>query len=385
MGSRAAFATKAASLVLVVGLTLVALRAFGDRLDLDIRLSPDHSGDLENACAAPAEAAAVFTLYLDPAGSDANCGQTPDDPLLSIARAQELLAEANPRTDVELRIAPGEYRAAPVRWTFFVPGRTIRFLPVGYDATAEGPPSVERPIFRGNGDSGYWMMVSPPPEAVFDSRLEFHHLRVQEYDFGGIAVNGGISERDGLRAPAGAGLNGNVIKGMHFALLGSAWAGRQHGYGAIDLVNSSKNLIIGNRFEAIENAGAGGSMIHAVYLAHHSRENVVRDNHFERISGDPLRVRNDSNDNRFYHNTFREAGNRALLSDWFCDTACAETERRARECASHGNVLHHNQGSTGYSGAEIRSWAVTPAGLDYAGGPGCANNGQSRIRTYGNT
>lgn len=327
-----------------------------------------------------------FRVYLSPSGVDANSGLSPAEPVQTLARAHEVLHAAAPTTDVEVRIEQGVYVAPSTSWTFLVPGHTVTFLPADYTYGAGADDIAGRPVFRGDGSSGFWLSAQlPEGHPGGDVGLRFYYLQVDQYDLGGLKLDGGIGAIEGVQRPTSAGHNGNVIVGMHFTRLGSRWGGTEHGYGGVDLVNSSNNIILENHFVRLENTGAGSVLIHGVYLAHHSTANTVRDNRFEMISGDPVRTRNDSNDNEVFHNVFQRSGATAHFSDWFCDTGCAQQNRRSHECASHGNVFRDNEIVSGYAGGAISEWHVTPGDIHYAGPAGCSNEGQPRVLTHGNT
>ncbi|HEY8472997.1 MAG TPA: hypothetical protein VIL37_10240 [Natronosporangium sp.] len=326
-----------------------------------------------------------FRVYMSPSGADNNSGLSPEEPVQSLARAQEVLQAAAPTTDVEVRIEQGVYIAPPTTWTFLVPGHTVTFLPIDYAYGAGADDIAGRPVFRGDGSSGFWLSAElPEGHPGGDAGLRFYYLQVDQYDLGGLKLDGGVVEVDGMQRPATEGHNNNVIVGMYFTRLGSRWAGTEHGFGGVDLVNSRNNLIVDNHFVRLENTGTGKGLMHGVYLAHHSMENTVRDNRFEMISGDPIRTRNDSNDNEVFHNAFQRTGEIAHFSDWFCDTECTQGNLRPRECASHGNVFRENEVESGYSGSEISQWHVAPGDLEYAGGTGCSNDDQPRVQTYDN-
>ena len=61
---------------------------------------------------------------------------------------------------------------------------------------------------------------------------------------------------------------------------------------------------------------AGPKLIHAVYMNNESARNQVRNNRFDTVSGDVVRVSNGSNDNQIRGNTTHNAGNKALVSAW---------------------------------------------------------------------
>lgn len=333
--------------------------------------------------------AAAFQVFLSPAGVDTNDGLTPATPVRTVARVQDVLKAAQPQTDVEIRIKQGTYVAPPIAWTFVVPGHTVNFMPVDYKYGDGIGDIAGRPVFRSDGTAGFWLrgrMPSTAPQGG-NGGLRFFYLRVERYSLGAIALEGRIrTDASGLRVPSDDGFNHNTVFGMEMINLGSKWAASGYGVGGLDLVNSSGNLIDNNHFVHQENTGSDGGLLHGVYLAHHSDSNTVRNNRFSYISGDPIRARNDSNHNNVYGNTFERTGTKGLYSDWFCDTAngCV-TPNNPRECASHGNLFHDNNNISGYNGGTISHWAMTVGDINYSGKAPCDNEGEARVRTWGNT
>lgn len=319
-----------------------------------------------------------FTVYMDPAGSNANDGLAPTRGVQSLERVEDILEERQPREHVQVRIKPGTYISGQTSWSFYVPGKTISFLPVGYQEGTGLQREDERPRFLGEPTDGWWFLATlPDGHPGGDTGLRFYSLEVSGYSQGGIKLNGGVEVVDGLRAPASKGMNGNIFRDMLFYRLGDGHSPGAHGFGGIDLVNSSRNLVTANVFSRLENNAPNPGHIHGVYLAHHSSANVVADNAFHQISGDPVRVRNDSNSNEVTGNTFALAGAYGY-SEWFCDdpTVCPEE----RECASHGNRFHENTLISGYGSEDIGEYRLDPPGLGYMGGDaGCDNDGQARL------
>ena len=345
------------------------------------------AGALALAPAGVAAADEVFVVYLDPAGSDANDGLTPATGVKTLQGAQDILTAAAPQTDVEVRIKQGTYVAPTTTWRFYVAGHTISFMPIDYEYGEKVDGIAGRPLFRSNGTAGYWFSAKlPDGHPGGDTNLRFYYLQVERYSTGGLELNGGtVTNSLGVWVPRTAGVNHNSTYGMVFQNLGSKYSSAGFAYGAIDMVNSSDNLIQNSHFLHVENTGESIELVHALYVAHWSKRNVITANRFYYVSGAPVRMRNDSNDNDIYANTFERAGPISYYSEWFCDTACAIRDDHARECASHGNVFHDNNTITGYSGRDISWWGLSPGDNDYAGGAGCTNEGQKRIRTYGNT
>jgi hypothetical protein len=328
------------------------------------------------------ERMAVFRVYLSPEGSDGNDGSAPERAVRSLSAAQRVISADRPRTDVEVRIKQGTYVAPPTYWTTFVPGRTITFLPLDYEFGEERDGISDRPIFRGDGGKGFWFRAVPQPATQHrDTRLGFYFLQVENYSTGGIAFDGGTADT-GPRttAPAAGGPNGNTVYGMVFRNLGSRHVRSGVGFGAIDLINSDNNAIQNSSFEYLENSRSSSDegLIHGVYLSHHSSNNLINGNSFYRISGDPIRTRDNSNRNRIFNNTFRQTGANAYLSDWFN----TKTGTGRVECASRANEFYHNRLISGYR-EPIDDWWTNPLDADYAT-RGCGNDGTGRIHAWDN-
>lgn len=77
------------------------------------------------ACAPARQSAPVpkapFIVYLAPSwrgGSDDHDGLSPSSAILTLARAEQVLEQHKPSTDVQVRIQQGTYTADPTKWTF---------------------------------------------------------------------------------------------------------------------------------------------------------------------------------------------------------------------------------------------------------------------------
>lgn len=345
-------------------------------------------GSLALAPTPPAAAADTFTVYLSPTGSDSDDGRSPGSALATLDGAQAALVAAAPHTDVEVRIAAGTYvaTAASRRWRFFVPGHSVSFLPAAY-RPGRPTPLAERPVFHGPDTPAWWLQVNLPDGGQGgDTNLRFHDLVVEHYTAGGMTIAGPTTTNaDGITVPAGAGPNHNVVSGMIFRDGGSAHVPAHYGWGGLDFVNTSDNLIVGNQFVRLENAGADAGLMHGVYLAHGSSHNVVAGNRFVDISDDPVRVRNDSDGNDVAGNVFVRAGSLGYFTDWFCDIQCVNANPgHARECASHGNLFHDNVLVSGHAGTPIPAYGFFVGDNSYPGESGCDNDGQPRVRAWAN-
>ena len=324
----------------------------------------------------------ILHVYVDPRGSDGNDGTAPDRAVRTLMAAQRIIATARPNTDVEVRVQHGIYVAAPVQWKTYVPGHTITFLPIDYRFGDGGAGISTRPIFRGDGRNGFWLRAIQQPATA---RLRFYALQVEGYSAGAIAFDGGpTSGTQQTTVPPSAASNGNTIYGMAFRRLGSKHIRSGVGYGAIDLINSSNNIIQNNSFEYLENLGGSNqeNLIHGVYLSHHSNNNLIRENRFYQISGDPIRTRDESNENKVFDNTFTRTGAGAYFSDWFSAGDHAKKNGSRVECASRGNVFYNNRLNSGYRGRIDVVW-TSPLSPTYANS-GCVNDGNARVRAWSN-
>jgi hypothetical protein len=285
----------------------------------------------------------------------------------------------DPTTDVEVRIAQGTYVAGQTTWTTFLDGHMITFLPVDY---VIGGPAPTRPVFRSDGSDSWWLraqLSSTDPGRT--TGLRFYYLRVEKYHEGGLMINGRYETVNGHRVPGSTGANGNTIYGMYFYQLGSKYttlAG--YGFAALDLVNSSDNLIRNSHFINVENEDPYGNYIHGVYLAHGSSNNQITGNRFQVVSGDAVRIRNRSSDNEITGNTMDRVARTAYVVDWFCDGDCV-TSTNPQECAGQGNKFHGNDLVSGYLGSSHPASLLVPTGQRHTG-PGCPALTADRLMTY---
>lgn len=335
--------------------------------------------------ASPAHADAPFTVWLSPTGSDTGEG-TQAAPVLTLARAEDIVRAASPAGDVEIRIHAGTYVAGQVTWDFYIPGHTISFMPDDFEIGGNAASIAARPVFQTDGSPGYWLVAKIPTSwtssAPLVAGLRFYYLQVQRYGQGGLMFYGRTSVVDGYLVP-GAGLNGNTVAGMIFQEIGSAWT-PEIGYGGISLSNSSNNYIGNSHFSHLEDVAPSQAAIHGIYALHGSSNNTITNNAFNTISGHPMRTRDRSSGNNVYGNTFTLTGG-AGYSEWFCDETCAAANPGSvLECASQGNVFHNNTLVSAYDGSYLKSWWLSPAGLDNPGPAGCPPLSGPRLATYGN-
>jgi hypothetical protein len=286
----------------LVGLVLLAVIALGSTawespVNLDTGLV---SNAVPVTCTGPGNtnccSSNAICFYMTPDGSDANDGTSEADGVATLSRVQQLIQEYGPiNTHIEVRIKKGIYRqAAAVQWTYYTPGYSVSFMPSDYKWGVWG--SFEaRPVFSGEAsdDSNWFEFVVGRGEWT---RLAFYYLEVRNYARGGILLSGGSSN-----PPKWNGYNS--VYGMYFSHLGMKWAHGPDGYAGVFLVNSRNNFIENNHFVHLENGvGTEAGSIHAVYMKNWASNNVIRGNRMSYVAGDPVRVRNESNDNDIYDN-----------------------------------------------------------------------------------
>jgi hypothetical protein len=128
----------------------------------------------------------------------------------------------------------------------------------------------------------------------------------------------------------------------------SGWAG-------VALANSRNNVVVGNTFDTLSNdyniyeGGDTELYMHGVYLLWYANDNLVADNVFKRISGDPIRVRDFSNFNTISNNLFSRSGYEAAYGEWYCnfeqfepDHCTKDPPEDVRECPSYENRFTDN-------------------------------------------
>jgi hypothetical protein len=333
------------------------------------------------------------TIYLAPAskgGKDSNTGLTSSSPILTLAHAQQVLTRLNPTGNVTVRITQGTYVADAITWSFYVPGHTISFMPVNYSGGGRPPggdPVFVDPTSKGThtGQTWFTAVLPPAPSPLHNggnTGLHFYYLAIEDYTQG-ISFNGQAGHswhNNTFYVQPSTGVNDNDVSGMTFHDIGDLFAPAQTGYGVILFTDSSHDDIANNTFDDIYNSG-DTDQLHALYITHFSSSNTVDKNLFEDTNGEAVKVRDRSNDNNIFDNTFNATGGVAAYLDDFCDQQCVNgaSPKKYRECASYGNRFADN---TIYTGTW---WDLIPSGETNAGGAPCSiPAGNVRLHTAGN-
>jgi hypothetical protein len=297
------------------------------------------------------ESGPQYYLYLSPTGNDGNEG-TFEAPIRSFQRAEEMLDAALPECDVVVRLISdrGVFVNYSVHWSYSNPEYSIVFesypddLPAIFRADADDPTS--EPFFTLDASRGE------------PTNLVFKRIVVEDYVSRVFYFLGDRENRDG-------GWNGrNILSGCTFRNIGnSRLPSLPIVYGAITFVNSRDNVIDGCTFVDFANANtlvsetdagsfpeislelqqmkAGDAVqsstalpIVGVYFANGSSRNAISNCTMERIIGDPIRIRDDSDSTMIDNCVFTCAGHNAVCSIWYCEGSFLDCDKIHPECPS---------------------------------------------------
>lgn len=342
-----------------------------DPADADDSIDADEPVDADIAPTGP------LRLYLTVDGDDDNDGMSEVSAVATLARVHERLVELAPDRDVEVRIGPGRYQGQTVVWTYTMPSHVIRLMTLNDDH--------DRPIFDGclvaeptdpesQCPGGTWFRLRHA--AGEETNLHFDYIRVERYGTA-ISFNGGRN--------AEADSNGsNRIYGCYFFQIGNVFnSALDPATAAVRLVNSDDNEIANNHFVEVVNTRSGG-LIHCLYVAHMSDRNTIARNRFQRSSGDPVRLRDFSNDNTIEDNRFIQVGVNAGYTDWYCDHEvrddCTKPEA---ECPSWGNWFRDNTLDGTWACTPLSTWHLFQD--DETAGCAPPSAEARRVRTVGNS
>lgn len=189
-------------------------------------------------------------------------------------------------------------------------------------------------IFDGDDKGGTWLTVLPLPTNL--SNLKIVGLTIRNYE---TAI-----DIKGNRNRGTVWVGGIEIRENIFSKIGDiARTGAYPSTAAIRLVNSDKNYIVKNTFREIKNIKQC-ALLHAIYVAHGSTDNVIEENTFEDSCGDAVRFRDQSNNNIVRRNIFIDAWSRSPISDWFCNKSKRDDcTKSSGECPSSNIQIEANQ------------------------------------------
>jgi hypothetical protein len=214
----------------------------------------------------------------------------------------------------------------------------------------------ERPTFDGSGKAGYFFKLAnetgKPTNITLDGFVVKNY--VTAITFNGNRMNPAQSN------------GGNVIKNMLFQNIGDiAKTGSGPSTAAIRFVNSDGNKIIANKFIHIRN-NVRCELLHSVYIAHGSTENIISDNEFYDGCGVTIKVRDSSNNNQIMRNKFVAQETQAAFADAYCKSGPSGNCTEGPECPSWGNVFSDNTISAVGKFAKILPARVIPNAIPTA-------------------
>lgn len=259
-----------------------------------------------------------------------------------------------PEVVVRLTDGVANRPSAQTTWSYYQPGQKIVLDGVGrkVDGMHGGRPTL-----------GYFLSYRPVigeghgADRPAAANLEVRNLTIRGFQSGGIEISpqtgaGADHHWDGGNT---AFLQGAHIHGVRFKDLGSKrsaadeanWGKLQFGAGGIMARGLMDSTIEGNSFVGLENGlvqgaanrgKAGPQLLHAIYLNNHSAGNTIRNNRFDTVSGDVVRISNGSDDNHIVGNRSDNAGKQAFVSDWFNNRDPSNPQ-----VASRGTVIEANK------------------------------------------
>jgi hypothetical protein len=267
-----------------------------------------------------------LVLFVGPGGAASASGQSRDKPLPDLQSAlNKGLAAPGTTGKLEIRVLPGTYN-----------GQTLVI-----ESGGAGRPRIEivrdaekaRPVFDGGGADATWLTVSAAGSAT--GNILVSGLEVTRY-LTAISLNGS-------RTAQSLNIGNIVIRNNVFRAIGQqSLSQRAPSTAALRLVNADRVQVIGNQFIDVSNRERCG-LIHAIYLAHGSTNNLVKGNTFDNSCGDSVRFRDASGGNMIEGNTFTDAWAAAPISDWYCDsTGREDCTKKTPECPSMGNEIAGN-------------------------------------------
>lgn len=283
----------------------------------------------------------TFDLFISTKGSDYNSGKNIYNSIATLKKAQDILKKNKISTNVRIYIDSGRYKNQFIKWDYFN-NSNITFL---------GLVKNHNPKFDGEGAKIWFNLIKKNGTC---SNVTIKNIDVINYKQG-IIFNG---DRDN---PYGGWNGNNKLINLKIKNIGTLHSiDTTYSSSAVCFINSRFNLIKNCIFENIENNKKNKEdiLIHALYFAHYSSNNIVEKCNFISISGDPIRVRDESNNNIINKNIFTKTGSHAFFSEWFCcsETTSKKCTKESGECSSFGNQFINNLCYGGYNNKKIQTY-----------------------------
>lgn len=265
-----------------------------------------------------------LTIYVAPQEQKSGTGLKPAEPVGSLAEALRA-AKANMAEDVTgvtVQVASGTYKGQRLRLNG-TPGD------VPFHLQAD-PKASSRPKFDGGG-KGVWFVLKSTKHDTSPVRIS--GLEVFNY-VSAVSLSGQRKSEDLWNG-------GNEITDNVFAKIGQGNAKSRPATAAVSLVNSRNNKVVGNTFKDIRNV-KDCNLLHAIYIAHYSANNIISDNVFDGGCGAAIKVRDASHANKIVRNKFVNQQAEAF-QDSFCDKSRSSMcTKSTAECPSWDTVFENN-------------------------------------------
>lgn len=262
-----------------------------------------------SALAAPAP----MVIYVSPTGDDANYGAHPDSAVKTLARAQSLAYFTRGDRPLEVVLAGGSYQDWGSIWYHYHPD-----FPTVIRASGSGG----RPTYSGKGSTRFGLAIRPANYANMNLTVR------------------GLSFWDGVNGIQVSNSTGVSLVDITLYRIGGKFAGGRSGVGALHLSNADGVRLMYSKIKNVENLGSEGPQIHGIYATAGSSGLEVRWTEFSTISGDPVRLRDGSDNAVIAASTFSYAGSKSIVSDWY--------NKSAGERPSTGSRFGYSQIGVGY-------------------------------------
>jgi hypothetical protein len=299
----------------------------------------------------PGQNDAIIYVSPSPANTDAGTSELEQTSLQAAIELSQKKFAAGYRT-VTIRVRPGRYLGQQNKTAGAGKGRRLIITTAQRHGDA---------VFDGEGQLSTWLAITG--RKAEPANLIVSGLIVTGY-MTAITMNGSRDDLDNV-------VSNVQIRSNVFDAIGQVDARRSEPSTAvIRLVNGDNNQIVGNVFTHFRNREKC-SLLHAVYVAHNSTGNLIKDNRFEDGCGDAIRFRDASGNNLVHGNRFVDAWVTAPITDWYCDAASrSDCTKRDGECPSLNNRLVDNEmvanrapqnGMSAEFGATVTELCAAPA------------------------
>jgi hypothetical protein len=277
----------------------------------------------------------AIDLFISENGDDTRDGRTLKDSLATLKKALDIAMTSADPSGNRILIAPGKYSGQTTN---------IKIKRSTSSVSVERLEPEIAPVFDGESVSGTWLRIKSTVSQPLHLRLTIKGLKVRRYRTA-ISIEGETKSEGGeLKAVA-------IISNV-FEEIGTL-DDHQPSTAAIRFVNVQKSRIAGNLFQKIQNVH-DCKLLHPIYLAHNSTDNLIQYNTFDQNCGHAIKLRNSSNNNIITSNRFTNQTLPKYVQDWYCDSTKRIDCIRGNECPSWNNRFAENLGPRGnVAGADV--------------------------------